>query len=97
MDPDDSGNAYLMDPDVASNADKAYAYFPISDPKTGLLARWHDYFGSAADNPDPSVRFYHGAIFLTSPTDSNGQPTLSPVTSFQNGLSAGSQRVLRTH
>lgn len=93
IDADDAGNAYLMDPYVTeSEGDKAYARIPLRDPKSGLDARWHDSFGELPPGetvPPESQRFHRGAIFVRAGTAGSAR------TSFENGGTARSQRVLK--
>jgi predicted double-glycine peptidase len=93
IDADDTGNAYLMDPYLTeSESDKAYARIPLRDPKSGLDARWHDFFGELPPGetvPPESQRFHRGAIFIKAGAAGTAR------TSFENGGTARSQRVLK--
>jgi predicted double-glycine peptidase len=88
----DDTNVYIMDPDATdTTTDKAYAFFPINDPKKGLEARWHDYFGdipSGQTLPSEAQRFSHGAIFIKPGTKGHARKT------FEDRHVAASQRVL---
>ncbi len=92
IDDTDDGNVYVMDPYLTeSDTDKAYARFSISDPKNGLLARWHNYLGTAVPGqlPTEPQRIQHVAIFIGKGTAGHA------VTKFENGATARSQRVLK--
>ena len=82
-----------MDPFITESVeDKAYAKFSLSDPKRGLMARWHDYFGTLAEGetiPSEAQQFRHGAVIIRRGTAGR------PLATFENGETAAKQRVLK--
>jgi hypothetical protein len=85
IDPDDSGNVYLMDPDDTDHASqKAYSQLSISDPGVGLFARWHDYFGTNPNSdhggaPPAAQQWSHGAIFVSAGTAGTARTTFESL------------------